>query len=63
MAAQEHPAEPPRLLTAPELAGVLKVSTSHVYPRVACGEIPAIRIGRAVRFELAAVLDALRDAA
>lgn len=47
------------LVTAAELARVLHVSASTVYARAAAGELPAVRIGRAVRFDLDAVMAAL----
>lgn len=53
-------AGPSLLITADELAGILRVSVSHVYAMAAAGTIPSLRIGRARRFELPAVLDALR---
>jgi excisionase family DNA binding protein len=64
----DHPetpaATPPRLIRGNELAGILACSTSHVFAMAAAGKIPSIRIGRAVRFELGTVLEALRgDAA
>jgi len=49
-----------RLLTADELADHLHVSVAHVWKLVRVGCIPAIFVGRARRFELDRVLDALR---
>jgi len=53
----------PQLLTAPELAPVLRVSVSHVYEMAAKGTIPAYKIGRSIRFSLPEVLEALRGVA
>lgn len=50
-----------RLLTAEELAVHLHVSRAHVWKLVQRGRIPAISVGRARRFELDRVLDALRE--
>jgi excisionase family DNA binding protein len=49
-----------RLLCAEELAEIMSCSVSHVYELAARGEIPCLRIGRLVRFELDPVLEALR---
>jgi excisionase family DNA binding protein len=49
-------AEVQHLMTAKELADVLNVSRQHVYELAALGEIPSLRLGRSVRFELNAVL-------
>jgi excisionase family DNA binding protein len=48
------------LLRADELAEVLQCSVSHIYELAARGEIPCLRIGRLIRFELDAVLEAVR---
>ena len=39
---------------------MLRVSRATFYRLVAAGEIPAIRIGRSLRFDRQAVLDALK---
>jgi len=49
-----------RLLCAEELAEIMACSVSHVYELAARREIPCLRIGRLVRFELDAALEALR---
>ena len=41
--------EPPWLLRPEELAGLLALGRSMVFKLVARGELPAVRIGRAVR--------------
>ena len=47
-----QPAEPkPWLLTAPEAAGLLNISVRHVTNLVADGTLPAVRLGRVLRFE------------
>lgn len=51
----------PRLVTADELAELLTISRSHVYQLAHDGVIPSVKIGRNVRFEVAAVLAALRS--
>lgn len=40
---------PPRLLRAEEVADFLQCSRSHVYAMIERGEIPCLRLGRAVR--------------
>lgn len=39
----------PRVLTVPEVADVLRVTTKTVYALIKRGELPSFRIGRAVR--------------
>lgn len=46
-----------RLLRAPELADRLAVSQGAVWKWLGEGRIPAVRLGRAVRFDLDEVLD------
>jgi excisionase family DNA binding protein len=46
-------------LTATELAAKLKIHPKTAYVWYADGRIPGLRFGRAVRFRLADVLDAL----
>src|SRR5207247_1704810 len=43
------------LSTAPEVAASLKVPVARVYEMARTHTIPSVRIGRAVRFDLAAV--------
>jgi len=50
------------LLTIDELAGVLKVGRSWIYRRTGKGgEMPVIRIGRYLRFDLQAVLRWIKE--
>lgn len=49
-----------RLLDAGETAKVLGVSKALIRKKSRTGEIPCIRIGRAVRFDLTTVLEALK---
>lgn len=51
--------EPSRLLTGPELAAILQVDKRTVWLMARQGKIPKFLCGRAVRFELDAVLAAL----
>ena len=44
-------------LTATELAEVLKLNKATIYQRVKAGEIPYLKVGRFLRFNLQAVLD------
>ena len=43
--------EPPPLLTTKDVARLLAVSPRKVWELSNCGELPPIRIGRAVRFD------------
>jgi excisionase family DNA binding protein len=49
----------PRLVTAKQLATDLSFRLDRVYELARTGRIPSIRIGRAMRFNLEAVLQAL----
>lgn len=49
------------LLTAEELAPILKVSQWRVYDLVKKEGLPSIRLGRAMRFDPAAVADWLEE--
>jgi len=49
-------------LTVKQLADKLNVHPNTVYAHVARGRIPAMRIGRALRFDLAEVKQALAGA-
>lgn len=51
-----------QLLTSRETAGYLRISTRTLYTLTASGQLPAIRIGRAVRYrpaDLAAYIERL----
>lgn len=50
----------PELLTVAEVRSMLRVGRSTLYRLVAAGEIPALRIGRSLRFDREAVLTALK---
>jgi excisionase family DNA binding protein len=50
-----------RLLTAPEVAGRLRLATHSVYALVRRDEIPHLRLGRTVRFRPEAVDEWLRE--
>ncbi len=50
-----------RVLRAEDLARFLDCSVSHIYELASCCRIPSLKIGRLVRFELDAVLQALRE--
>jgi excisionase family DNA binding protein len=60
-AATVAPADEP-LMNSEELGAVLGLHSTTVEGMAARGEIPSIRIGRALRFEPAAVKEALRAA-
>jgi excisionase family DNA binding protein len=49
------------LLDVDAVAGALGVSRWSIYRWCAAGQIPCIRAGRKVRFDLEAVISALRD--
>lgn len=48
-------------LTPAELADALRVPRSWVYSAVRTGRIPVMRVGRYLRFNLGAVIEALGD--
>ncbi len=48
-----------RMISADELAAVLNLTVDSVYRLVRRGDIPAYRIGRTVRFDVAQVMAAL----
>ena len=54
------PPDPLDLLTAEQVATLLKIRTKRVYDAVGRGELAAVRIGRYLRFERGAVADAIR---
>ncbi len=47
------------LLDVRELARRLDVTEATVYPLTSEGKLPALRVGRLIRFEWASVLDAM----
>ncbi len=47
------------LLTIDELSALLKVPKSWIYARTCKGQIPHIKLGRHLRFQMKAVLEAL----
>ncbi|WP_288451547.1 helix-turn-helix domain-containing protein [uncultured Microbacterium sp.] len=49
------------VLTVAELATILGVSGQTIYRLAAAGEIPKIKLGRAIRFHRSDVLNALRE--
>ena len=59
-AAPTTPAPSEELIDASELASRLNLAKSAVYEHARSGRLPSVRIGRHVRFNLAAVLAALR---
>jgi putative molybdopterin biosynthesis protein len=42
---------PQKYLTVNEVADLLQMSKSHLFTQVRQGKIPAIRLGRAIRFD------------
>ena len=52
-----------RALTTQDVANLLKVSKQKVNEMVAAGELPAMRFGRAVRFDPQVLSDWLKQAA
>lgn len=52
----------PRLMTLPELIECLRISESTIRRMVRRGELPAIRVGNQLRFEMNAVLRSFPDA-
>lgn len=53
--------QPLRLLTAHEVAEILRVGRATVYRWAEQGRLPAIRVGSTVRFNLADVQQVLRS--
>lgn len=47
----------PKLLTAEEVAEMLRIPKAHVYELARRGKIPCTRIGRLVRFPQARILE------
>ena len=56
------PSEPIEILTADEIAKMLRVDRKTVYEAVQRGELPHRRLGRRLLFERGAVLGWLRQA-
>ena len=52
-----------RLLKAGQLAEAIGISESYVYKLLKRGDIPAVKIGRALRFDLEEVVAHLKEAA
>lgn len=50
-----------RLLTAAELAGILRMHPVSIRRLALAGKIPALHIGRSVRFRIADVLEAIES--
>jgi excisionase family DNA binding protein len=46
----------PEVLTVREVAAILRVGRNQLYHAVACGEVPAIRIGRTIRIPTTTLL-------
>jgi excisionase family DNA binding protein len=59
----EDPLEPAHLLTAPEVARILNVSRSLIYWLIQRGELPTVRIRRALRFRSEDIQDYIRKRA
>lgn len=55
------PAAPPQLLTADEIASILRTTRAAVYAMVARHQIPVTRIGRRVLFRADDLLDWLHQ--
>jgi hypothetical protein len=51
----------PRLLTPAELGAFLNLPTKSIYSLAARRGWPRYRLGRAIRFDLTAVLNAIRE--
>jgi excisionase family DNA binding protein len=49
----------PEVLKVCEAAAILRVGHNQLYQAVACGELPAVRIGRTIRIPKAALADLL----
>ena len=49
---QEKGIEEPRLLRAGEAAEALSISKRKLWELTSCGEIPVVRIGRGVRYDI-----------
>lgn len=54
-------ADLPAVLTADEVAEVLRISLWAVYERVKADELPALRLGRSLRFSRDAILALLDE--
>jgi excisionase family DNA binding protein len=51
---------PLHIISIPEFASLIKVNPRWLYREVQAGRVPCIRIGRAVRIDQDAALEALR---
>jgi len=51
----------PPVLSIPEVADILKVASGSAYRLVNSGQLPCIRIGRAIRIPRRAILDFLGE--
>lgn len=49
------------LLTAKQMAKLLSINENQLYKLVRSGKIPAIKLGRALRFQWDVVIDQLRS--
>jgi excisionase family DNA binding protein len=62
MAASDHPSQPAiEILTADEVAALLRVNRKTIYEAAQRGDIPHCRLGRRLVFERGAVLAWLRQ--
>lgn len=50
----------PTLLTAPELAALLKLPVARIYRLAREGQLPHFKVGRSVRFDHEAVLESMK---
>lgn len=55
------PIMPPQLLTRPELAAHLNISTRYVDVLTAKGSIPHFKIGRSIRYDIAEVEAVMKE--
>lgn len=50
-----------QLLTAQEMADILRISSRHLWDLEREGKIPSVRLGKAVRYDAMEVLNELKD--
>ncbi len=55
----QHDERAAHMIDAAALAAELDVNRASIYRKAACGELPHVRLGRAIRFHLPSVLKAL----